>query len=142
MLCKEKNISESEIHSLFPEFPVFNHIPNNLPNVQYALLLSYSVFLGKSTDIPQSLYLLDEIRNRMKFLLENSLYDNEEKKDFWISMWGSCVYNKFCLFSGSYIEMEDEVNEVLNFQRRNNRIHLIPELLLCKSIILLSKSMF
>lgn len=132
--------AKEELCSLFPRFPQVLDASFNLPNVDYALLLSYAVFECRYGILERGLSILDEISSRVKLLLSDSLYDSEEKKDFWTSMWCSSVYNKFCFAEDSYENMSAEIDEILEYQKTNNRIHILPELLLCKTIILLHKS--
>lgn len=135
-------ISKEELTLLFPDFPHLFNAPDNLPNVDYALLLTYSIIECRLGNIDMGISLFDEISSRMKRLLSDSLYDSEEKKDFWTSLWCSAVYNKFCFQNNSAEQMKDEIDEILEFQKSNQRIHILPKLLLCKTIILIMESNF
>lgn len=135
-------ISKEELTFLFPDFPKLFNAPDNLSNVEYALLLTYSITECRLGNTDMGISLFDEISSRIKRLLSDSLYDSEEKKDFWTSLWCSAVYNKFCFMNDSALQMKDEIDEILEYQKTNNRIHILPELLLCKTIILIKEAKF
>ena len=74
--------AKEELCSLFPRFPQVLDASYNLPNVDYALLLSYAVYECRFGNLKRGLSILDEISSRVKFLLSDSRYDSEGKKIF------------------------------------------------------------
>ena len=118
-----------------PKFPCKNEKVNSgFNNVEYALLLSYGTMNVRMGNREVALISFNEIKQDSMNVL-SSPYEAERSKAFFLNLLCSAVYNKYVSFREDTDEQLAEIEEVLDYQKRNNRIHMLPELLLCLSDI-------
>lgn len=101
-------------------------------NVELALLLSYGVTLGRMNKIQEAAFFFDSIKRQATSGLAEK-YEAEKNRAFYLNLLCSAVYNKYIFCPQIPDHVISEIDEILEYQRTNNRIHMITELLLCKA---------
>lgn len=107
-------------------------VPESLNRTEYALILSYAVFLCRNNNPEEGAALLASIHSKAKdCLLRNNLASENDKK-LWNNLCCNTIYNLFC-FCPTYPNLSDMVDETIEYQKDSGRVFMFPELLLCKS---------
>lgn len=131
----EKGLRES-----YPFFPGLDDRAVRPSNIEFALILSYAVILCRTGDEERALQYYDYVIHTAYRLLENSVYEIESNRSFWLNVICSSICNKYIFYGDSSEEMLSEIESILRYQKQNNRIHMLPQLLLCKTAILMKNN--
>lgn len=127
------------IHVAHPRYPKWDKEKETMSNVDYALFLSNAVNLCRKECKDEGLVLLEEMESRVKGLVTSEEGDFIAKRPYLIKIWCSCLYNQFVFadeFSEDFIE---RIDRAIEYQKRNQSVHMVPHLLLCKAAILMEK---
>ncbi len=110
-----------------------------MSNLDYSLMLSLGVTQGREGRITEAINNFN-ILKEAAFTSLLGKYESEKNKAFYLNIVCSAAYNKFIFNRANRTSMLSEIEEILNFQKTNNRSHLLCELLLCKAWLLKRKN--
>ena len=116
-----------------PDFP--DKDKTAFSNSDYSLLLVLGVSRGRLNQVDEAGAIFDLLMDEA--LTNLSLkYEAEKNKAFYLNLLCSATSNKYFYCNTDQEKMLEQIERVLDYQKSNNRTHMICELLLCKAALL------
>lgn len=107
----------------------------DISSVECALVLSHAVNLCRTGDIGTGTAELDKLYKIAKEKVDSGLAEIEGDMDFFLDITCSCLFNLYVFSEKSVLK---ETEELLETRRRRGSLHMVCELLLCKSALLMN----
>ena len=107
----------------------------DISSVECALVLSHAVNLCRTGDIGTGTAELDKLYIIAKEKVDSGLAEIEGDMDFFLDITCSCLFNLYVFSEKSVLK---ETEELLETRRRRGSLHMVCELLLCKSALLMN----
>lgn len=107
----------------------------DISSVECALVLSHAVNLCRAGDIGTGTAELDKLYKIAKEKVDSGLAEIEGDMDFFLDITCSCLFNLYVFSEKSVLK---ETEELLETRRRRGSLHMVCELLLCKSALLMN----
>ena len=104
-------------------------------NSDYSLLLSLGVSKGRLGQMEEAGVIFDMLMTDALSHLSLK-YEAESNKAFYLNLLCSATSNKYYYCDADSENMLDQIDQVINYQKTNNRSHMLCELLLCKAALL------
>lgn len=123
----------------YPDFPDWKARMSIPSNIVSALLLTYAVNLCRMGKTEEGVQALIKIEEEVKKLLLEDYGEMEDRQSFWINLWCSSIYNEYIFSDAISSDFVEKLDEAIEYQKRNKRVHMMTELLLCKAVICMEK---
>ena len=107
----------------------------DISSVECALILSHAVNLCRIDDAEKGTAELNKLYKIAKEKVDSGLAEIEGDIDFYLDITCSCLYNLYIFSEESVLE---EIEKLLETRRRRGSLHMVCELLLCKSALLMN----
>lgn len=103
-------------------------------STEYALALSHAVNLCRINESERGIEELLELYKAAMKRVDSGLAEVEGDEDFYINILCSCLYNIYVFSNRVVVE---EIDNLLDMQKKKGKMHMVCELLLCKSAYLM-----
>ncbi|MCR5754198.1 MAG: helix-turn-helix domain-containing protein [Acetatifactor sp.] len=135
--CEAQNLTLRSIQVTHKDYLPSDNLTGSYSVAEIGLMIAYAIYTCLLNQRQDGIKILDNVEKYIKSIIFNAAYIFEHQKPIWINLWCVAIYNEFSFSTSAGNEILMKINDVVDYQKKNDRIYMLVELLLCRAAILM-----